>query len=71
MKESSVMARYQCPDCGYVYDEENGAVRFKGKRRDLWKVFFASFAGELAAIPLTLLLLLKSRRYHNEQKISR
>lgn len=50
----------------YVYDEEKGIIRFKGKRRDLWKVFFASFAGELAAIPLTLLLLLKSHPYRNE-----
>lgn len=24
MKESGVMARYQCPDCSYVYDEEKG-----------------------------------------------
>ncbi len=55
----------------YVYDEERGAIRFKGKRRDLWKVFFASFAGELAAIPLTLLLLLKSRGYRDEQRIPR
>ncbi|MCL4244241.1 MAG: hypothetical protein KJ002_03790, partial [Candidatus Dadabacteria bacterium] len=55
----------------YVYDEERGVIRYKGKRRDLWKVFFASLAGELAAIPLTLLLLLKSRRYSDEQKISR
>ncbi len=55
----------------YVYDEEKRAIRFKGKRRDLWKVFFASVAGELAAIPLTLLLLLKSRRYRDEQRISR
>lgn len=54
----------------YVYDEENNAIRFKGKRLDLWKVFFASIAGELAAIPLTFFLLIKSRQYHNEQRIS-
>ena len=55
----------------YVYDEEMGAIRYKGKRRDLWKVFFASFAGELAAIPLTLLLLIKSSRYRDEQRESK
>jgi rubredoxin len=24
MKESDVMAQYQCPDCSYIYDEAKG-----------------------------------------------
>lgn len=54
----------------YVYDVENNAINFKGKRIDLWKVIIATIFGELIALPLTFFLLIKSHKYNNEEKFS-
>jgi len=53
----------------YVYSDKDSTLEFKGTRRDLWKVIFATVTGEIAAIPLTLILLMKSLQYNDGRKL--
>ncbi|MBV8667075.1 MAG: rubredoxin [Burkholderiaceae bacterium] len=37
------MARYQCPDCGYVYDEQAGCAREGYPAGTTWKTLPEAF----------------------------
>ena len=50
----------------YSYNEEEKSINDKARRRDLWKVLVATVFGEIIALPLTALLMLKSFQYNDK-----
>lgn len=51
----------------FVYSEGKGMLRLKGTRKDLWKVILATVLGEIIALPLTAVLLIKSYQYRRDK----
>jgi len=49
----------------YSYNEEEKSIKDKARRRDVWKVLVATVFGEIIALPLTALLMLKSLQYND------
>ncbi len=49
-----------------AFSETEGQLKLRGMRKDAWKVALATVLGELIAIPLTLILIMKSLKYNHE-----
>lgn len=47
-----------------AFSETEGQLKLRGMRKDAWKVALATVLGELIAIPLTLILIIKSLKYN-------
>jgi hypothetical protein len=48
----------------YAFSETQEQLKLRGMRKDAWKVALATILGELIAVPLTLILIIKSLKYN-------
>ncbi|MER3447007.1 MAG: hypothetical protein C4291_09265 [Candidatus Dadabacteria bacterium] len=52
----------------YAFSETDRQFKLRGMRKDAWKIVLATIVGQIVAIPLTLILIVKSLKYSHEKR---